>query len=241
MKIYNWDLIQIKEAVSKSINFTEVLEIIGIPRQGNNTTTLKNFLDKNNIDYSHFTGRARIYNSKRTPIEDYLENKIKIKSGSLKNKLINAGLKENKCEKCGLSEWLGKPITCQLHHIDGNSLNNSLENLIILCPNCHSQTENFCGNANKKEYIKYYCPDCGKEISKRSKYCSVCAFTHKRKIDRPTKETLLYDFNKLGSLLKVGNKYGVSDNTIRKWLKSYNLPTSVKELKKYSSIDENKI
>lgn len=64
-------------------------------------------------------------------------------SYKLKNKLINAGLKENKCECCGITNWRGKPINFELHHIDGNSSNNSLSNLQILCPNCHSQTDNF--------------------------------------------------------------------------------------------------
>ena len=48
-----------------------------------------------------------------------------------------------KCEKCGLSEWQGEPLICELHHINGDSTDNRIENLIILCPNCHSQTDNF--------------------------------------------------------------------------------------------------
>lgn len=58
MSKYEWDLEEIKIAVKESINFTEVLDKIGVPRQGNNSRTLKNILDTNNIDYSHFTGRA---------------------------------------------------------------------------------------------------------------------------------------------------------------------------------------
>ena len=61
MSKYEWDLNEIKEAVKESINFTEVLDKIGVPRQGNNSKTLRNILDNNNIDYSHFTGRARNY------------------------------------------------------------------------------------------------------------------------------------------------------------------------------------
>lgn len=61
----------------------------------------------------------------------------------LKNKLIQEGIKENKCECCGISEWNGKPINLELHHIDGNSHNHCLNNLQLLCPNCHSQTDNF--------------------------------------------------------------------------------------------------
>ena len=59
--VFEWDLGEIKIAVKESINFTEVLDKIGVPRQGNNSKTLKNILDTNNIDYSHFTGRARSY------------------------------------------------------------------------------------------------------------------------------------------------------------------------------------
>ena len=147
---YGWDLVKIKEAVKISINFTEVLYQLDIPRQGNNSSTLKNILDDNNIDYSHFTGRARVYNKSETPIEDYLSNKKGISTFSLKLKLFKNNLKENKCEICGLTEWKNKPIICQLHHVDGNSSNNSLSNLQMLCPNCHSQTNNFCGKAKER-------------------------------------------------------------------------------------------
>ena len=58
--------------------------------------------------------------------------------------MFNRKLKEKKCEICGCTDWLGKPITLQLHHKNGNPYDDRLENLQILCPNCHSQTHNFC-------------------------------------------------------------------------------------------------
>ena len=61
----------------------------------------------------------------------------------IKKHLVIAGYKQNKCERCGIDVWSGEPISLQLHHIDGNPTNNSLENMMILCPNCHSQTDNF--------------------------------------------------------------------------------------------------
>lgn len=82
-------------------------------------------------------------------IQEILENKVPCQSFKLKFKLFNEGIKTNKCERCGISEWNGKPLNCELHHIDGNNANNNLDNLIILCPNCHSQTENF-RSKNKK-------------------------------------------------------------------------------------------
>lgn len=228
---YDWNLERIKEVIPQCINFTEVLEMLSIPRQGNNSNTLKRLLDENNIDYSHFTGRARVYNNTSTSISEYLSNRVKITSGKLRIKLLAEGLKENKCEICGITKWLGNPIVCQLHHIDGNNQNNNLENLQILCPNCHSQTENYCGSANVNK-TKYYCKDCGKEIDKGSVYCTICSHKHTRKVkDRPFKEKLLQDFKELKSFVKIGAKYGVSDNAIRKWFIQVGLPSKSKELK----------
>ena len=60
-------------------------------------------------------------------------------------RLIKEGIKESKCEICGNVEWCGKPIPLQLDHIDGDSHNHLLTNLRIVCPNCHAQTETYCG------------------------------------------------------------------------------------------------
>ena len=68
----------------------------------------------------------------------------------LKNRLIKEGIKQNKCEICGVFEWNGLPINCELDHIDGNSRNHQLDNLRILCPNCHSQTKTFRGKNIKR-------------------------------------------------------------------------------------------
>lgn len=63
----------------------------------------------------------------------------------LKQRLFALGLKEPICEACGLSQWLGRPLTLALHHVNGRGHDNRLENLQLLCPNCHSQTDNFAG------------------------------------------------------------------------------------------------
>ena len=237
MKKYDWNLEKIKKAVKESINFTEVLNKLEIPRQGNNSKTLRKILDDNNLDYSHFTGRARFYNTNYINAEEYLNGFKNIKSAQLKEKLLKENLIENKCAICGLTEWQNKPITLQLHHIDGNSNNNCLNNLQLLCPNCHSQTDNYCGNANKN-IKKYYCKDCGKEITKTAKYCSVCAAKHKRKIERPDLNQLILDFKELKTFTKVGIKYNVADNSIKKWFISYGLPGKIKELKNYIIMNE---
>ncbi len=68
----------------------------------------------------------------------------------VKRRLLSAGLKENRCELCGITEWRGRPISMALHHVNGDGADNRLENLQLLCPNCHSQTENFAGRNRRR-------------------------------------------------------------------------------------------
>lgn len=84
------------------------------------------------------------------PLQSYFSNLIKITTYTLKQKLFDHGLKERKCERCNSTTWQGVPIPLELHHIDGNRLNNNLPNLQILCPNCHALTTNF-RSANKNK------------------------------------------------------------------------------------------
>jgi 5-methylcytosine-specific restriction endonuclease McrA len=80
-----------------------------------------------------------------TSLETWLVEHSTVNRQHLKRRLIEAGLKQDQCEECGLSDWRGQPITLALHHRNGVGRDNRLENLAILCPNCHSQTENFGG------------------------------------------------------------------------------------------------
>ncbi len=86
------------------------------------------------------------YKNRRIPISDILNGKYPhYQTSKLKKRLIKEKLKENKCEECGITKWNNKQISIQLHHIDGNSRNHNLKNLCLLCPNCHSQTNNHSG------------------------------------------------------------------------------------------------
>jgi len=102
--------------------------------------------------YSKIHELVRAKNSK-LKLEDFLNPDMHLSDGALKNFLINEKILEYKCNNCGLSKWNGKDITLQLHHVDGNKNNRNLENLVLLCPNCHTQTHNFCGG-NKKHHIQ---------------------------------------------------------------------------------------
>lgn len=96
-------------------------------------------------------GISRTTSNTNKKANDILQGKFpNFQTYKLKQKLIKLGIKENKCEICGCTSWQGKPLNMQLHHIDGNSKNHSLSNLQMLCPNCHSQTENFTAKNKRK-------------------------------------------------------------------------------------------
>ena len=66
-------------------------------------------------------------------------------SHNIRNRILSEGIKEHKCECCGLTEWLGHPIPLELHHLNGIHTDNRLENLQVLCPNCHARTDSYRG------------------------------------------------------------------------------------------------
>ncbi len=90
------------------------------------------------------TGRLRA-RSHLIPIEELLVEGRRCNRGHLRKRLLKAGLKEERCEECGLAEWRGRPLRVTLHHVNGDGYDNRLQNLAFLCPNCHSQTPNFSG------------------------------------------------------------------------------------------------
>lgn len=82
---------------------------------------------------------------KAIPIADLLVADKRRSRGHIKARLLRAGVKDNRCEECGLISWRERPLSMALHHVNGDGDDNRIENLRLLCPNCHSQTENFAG------------------------------------------------------------------------------------------------
>ena len=134
-----------------------------------NSCSMAEAAAKTNLHYNTFNRKAKIlgvYNPNqgrrgrpkpktegkgKIPLQEILDGlHPQYQTFKLKKRLIKAGIKENKCEICGLSEWNSKTIECELDHINGNRTDHSLDNLIIICPNCHSQTETFRGKRKVK-------------------------------------------------------------------------------------------
>lgn len=145
---YTKELIQ--EAVSRSFTWTETCKQLGIKAATGSQTNLVNRAKIFGIDFSHFLTASQCSkrprpNCKRDIIDYLKDNGPFINSHKLKVKLISVGLKEYKCEGCGGTEWMGERIPLELHHVDGDRKNNNLENLKVLCCNCHSVIPNYAG------------------------------------------------------------------------------------------------
>lgn len=222
---------KLEQLVKECNSFREILEKQGKAVSGDSVKLLKGKLDLYKISYLFIKEKDV---KKQVPLQEILVENSNYKSSDLKKRLIKEGLKEDICEICGCTNiWNNNPLTLQLDHINGNHHDNRIENLRIICPNCHSQTETF-GNKRSKKHN--YCIDCGCEISLKSTRCNSCSAKHKHTFkvspeNRPSKEELL-NLILSKSFTEIGKMFGVVDNTIRKWCKNYELPYTKKELKR---------
>jgi 5-methylcytosine-specific restriction endonuclease McrA len=87
---------------------------------------------------------------RRMTLEELLVRGKKRGRHWLKVRLIEVGLKDERCESCGITDWGGQPLAMQLHHVNGDGHDNRLENLELLCPNCHSQTDTYGGRNGRR-------------------------------------------------------------------------------------------
>ena len=147
-----WTEAQFIDAVNSSLSYAQVLEKLGLKIAGSNYDTVKRKIKELNLDTSHMTGKAWnqgerfIIIKPAEPLSKVLvEHSTYTNSNSLRKRLLKEGIKEYKCECCNRTEWLGKPIKLELHHINGIKDDLRIENLQILCPNCHAYTDNYRG------------------------------------------------------------------------------------------------
>jgi len=230
------DLPRVQVVVDSSYSYSDAVRSLG-GDAGNGThhCRLKRYIRDHGVDCSHFVGRS--WNKGKTKLRSQLEvdelaNKYlvpnsSVQSSKIRRFVIEAGLLRNQCVKCGLTDlWNGSPICLHLDHIDGDHTNNSLSNLRILCPNCHSQTSTYCNKRRLAPELTGVSESVAtnKPIVLRLRAGSTTiAYSGKRRkpCKRPTK--IVWPTNEeLASLVqqvplsKLGPMLGVSDNAVKK-------------------------
>lgn len=209
----------------------EVLESLGYSLVGSAYSSLKKRCDKDKISLDDLDERARgkciskLVHNEPAKFEDLFCENSTISRNQVRKRIIKDNLIDYNCNKCQLKNWQGEEISLQLDHINGINNDHRLENLRWLCPNCHSQTKTYAGRNIKSKKFKEsnkkikYC-DCGNAISIKSNNCRSCAAKNcsKEKITWPSREYILKRLKET-SYAALARELGVSDNSIRKFLK----------------------
>lgn len=150
-KISDKDFAQI---VAISYSIAQVIKNCNLIPAGGNYKTIKDRIKDLNLDITHFTGQGwnvglKFIPKPRQPLYKILVKESTYSSYKLLKRLIKEGLKTHQCEICKNIKWCNNLIPIELHHVNGNNKDNRIENLQVLCPNCHAQTSNYRGK-NKK-------------------------------------------------------------------------------------------
>lgn len=152
-KIYQVSNEEFISIVQNANSYSDCLRALGLCTTGGSSTdTLKRRINELKCDTSHFGlqhNKGKSANAKYDLSEILVENSTYANISRLKQRLVKEERLEYKCAVCGLTEWLGQPITLQLDHINGINNDHRIENLRFLCPNCHSLTDTYAGK-NKK-------------------------------------------------------------------------------------------
>jgi hypothetical protein len=234
-KIYEISKENLQELTIKSSSLADILRQLGLYVSSGNYRPLKRRLDNENIDYTHIkmgldANKGKLFPNKQLPLSEIMIENSGFSTTQLKKRLIKNNILENKCSKCGLgAQWNNENLVLQLDHINGNPRDNRLENLRMLCPNCHSQTPTYSARNSRKGIVKNpkKCA-CGQNISKKGTSCKSCAGinSHPTKINWPSHEELIIALRE-SNYTQVSKKLGVSDNALRKRLKkSFQLDNS---------------
>lgn len=147
-----WSDEDLRRAVSQSRSIAQVLGALGLKVGGGTYVAIQRRIAALELDTSHFKGKGwskglknPVPQRKRPLSEILVRDSTYTYTNGLRLRLLKEGLKEYRCEVCGREEWNGKPIPLQLDHINGDRTDHRLENLRIVCPNCHAQTDTWCG------------------------------------------------------------------------------------------------
>ena len=149
----SWTDEQLSSAVAQSMNMKQVVAALGLsPKGAGNWATIRRHIDRLGLSTSHWiaSGWRSVNFLREQPLKEILVANSTYRTGHLKERLFRAGIKERKCEHCGLTEWMGQPIPLELDHANGIPDDHRLENLRVLCPNCHALTPTWRGRQKNR-------------------------------------------------------------------------------------------
>ncbi len=158
MRKRKWTDQDFVEAVRTSTSYAQVISKLHLRVAGSNYDTVKRKIKELNLDVSHMTGKAWNQGVRYTPLREaqpldeiLVEHSTFVNANHLRERLLREGIKQWRCECCGKTEWMGQPIPLELHHVNAKRDDQRLENLLLLCPNCHALTDNYRGKNKGKE------------------------------------------------------------------------------------------
>lgn len=240
-RIWNFEPEEVTKLVGESESLRDLAKKLGYQVSGSGyTEPIKRYCKIHNIDLLPVIQRGKLtttryqgHGRKYSNDEIFIKNSP-VSRGLARKRVISDNLIEYKCSVCGQEPfWNGKPLTLNLDHINGDPTDNRLDNLRFICLHCDSQQDTYCGK-NIKTVVhakkKYYCQKCGKEVKRGRTLCNDCSKV--RKIPKLSKDDLLkllieYDGNKT----LIGRKLGITDNAVRKRLRTAGLPYKYQDIK----------
>lgn len=159
MKRRSWTSEQLKDAVRTSGSFRQVLTKLHLREAGGNYVQLQKYVKEYELDTSHFHGKLwnkglKLPYNPKIPLEHLLRTGVQFPSYKLKIRLFRANLKSPKCEECGWAQRTADGyLPTELDHINGDTSDNRIENLRILCPNCHSLKPTHRGRNKRRKRL----------------------------------------------------------------------------------------
>ena len=149
------------DAVSRSQSAAAALRILGLVPAGGNYVGLYDRIRRHRLNTAHWLGQGHLKGKsnpfvRKIPLESILvrDSSYRGATSLLRSRLVKEGVLSGVCSQCGVSEWRGQDLTLHLDHVNGNHYDNRLENLRLLCPNCHSQTETYCGRNKRLRRVR---------------------------------------------------------------------------------------